>query len=154
MTDPDAPRRLRLVRHADAAELLERAGDWLTRREAEHNLVLGVLGTLVEDPAYVADPPYLVSVERASDRATVAVAIRTPPWRLVLSEVDDLSALDLLAADIIDVMPDLPGLVGPSDQVDRLAERVAAGLGLGVQRSMRERAFRLSSVRAPRAVSG
>jgi GNAT superfamily N-acetyltransferase len=99
------------------------------------------------------EPVYLASVEDA-DGVTVAAAIRTPPWRLVLAEVDDEAALDLLADDVVAATPDLPGIVGPAEHVGKLAERLSIRLGLEARPTMSERAFRLTTVRAPRPVTG
>jgi predicted GNAT family acetyltransferase len=144
---------LTLVRHADVDGFVERVGDWLTEREAEHNLILGIVGSLLEEPGYAGgEPAYLASIEDAG--ATVAAAIRTPPWRAVLSEVDDRAAIELLADDIGASQPDLPGVVGPSEHVGILTEKLARRLGLEARPTMSDRAFRLTAVRLPAPVPG
>ncbi len=58
--DGDAPTRR-------IAAFLDAAGPWLVRREAEHNLMLGILGTAIETPAASGDlPPYLAAVDRSA----------------------------------------------------------------------------------------
>jgi hypothetical protein len=75
---------MKLTRHQTVEGLLATVGDYLVAREAEHNLPLGILGTLRDQPEVYPDPPYLASVV---DRGQIAlVAVRTPPFGAVLSE--------------------------------------------------------------------
>ena len=70
--------------------------------------------------AYSA-PPYFATVTDG-DRV-VAVALQTPPFQLVLSEIEDPAAIPLLADDLID--RDLPGAIGPVDHVRAFMEERA-----------------------------
>ena len=72
------------MRYDAVAAYADEVGSYLTAREAEHNLPLGILGTLRGQPEVYREPPYLAVVR---DGATIAlVALRTPPFGLVLSE--------------------------------------------------------------------
>ena len=142
-------------RHPDVTSFLAVAGDWLAAREAEHNLPLAILGSIQEDPTmFGPDAPYLVTVHRATDATLVAVAIRTPPWRLVLSEVDDPDALPVLADRLAEDAPDLPGIVGPAEHVGVLATALAERLGRRASARLSERAFRLERVIPPIGAPG
>src|SRR6478672_6350869 len=108
---------LTATRHETFASFQEAAGPWLAAREAEHNLILGIIGSSLEAPASVGDPPpYLATVGDAR-RGILACAVRTPPQRAVLSEVDDTAAIPILAADLAMSEPDLTGVVGPTEHV-------------------------------------
>ena len=145
---------LRLERRSDASAFLALAGPWLGAREAEHNLILGILGALLETPPSAdEEPPYLAGVLDARG-AVVAAAIRTLPTRAVLSEVDDPDAIELLAADVAASTPALTGLVGPAGWAGPLAGGIAARLGRHARLGMSERAFRLRRVIPPRPVHG
>lgn len=145
---------MRIERFEGVGDFLARAGGWLAEREAEHNLIFGVTATVAEVPgAFGDDPPYLVVVSDPGGR-TVAAAIRTPPWRLVLSEVDDLAALPVLADHVASTYPDLPGMVGPVEHVGELARLVGERLGRPAAKGLSERIFRLTTVRRPRPVPG
>ena len=100
---------MELQRYADVEDFLAAAGDFLVAREAEHNLLLGVCQTLRDTPDAYSAPPYFAMVSDG-DRI-LAVVLQTPPFQLVLSEVDDPEALVLLADDLTG--RDLPGSVGP-----------------------------------------
>ncbi len=138
-----SPVTLELSRFADAGSFLAVAGAFLEAREAEHNLILGVSSVVRDRPTTFGDrPPYFAAV-RSGDRV-VAAAIRTPPHNLVLSEIDDSAAIDLLVADRLG--DDLPGVLGPVDPVRAFAERWAAIDGRSWRHSLSERIFQLRRV--------
>ena len=99
---------MELTRHATAVSLLAVAGEFLVAREAEHNMPLGILGTLVDRPELYEEPPYLATV---GDREGLAlVAVRTPPYGGVLSEAGAdgarlASAVEALVRDLATADP-------------------------------------------------
>jgi uncharacterized protein len=141
---------LRLQRFAEADAFLAAAGPFLVEREAEHNLIFGVSSTLHDDPGQYAAPPYLATV-RDGDRV-VAAALQTPPFRLVLSEVDDPAALGLIVADTLE--RDLPGVQGPVDVVRAFVEEWRARGGPQAHHHLASRIYRLSEIIPPRPVPG
>lgn len=141
----------RLHRYPDARAFLADAEAWLTSREAEHNLILGLSGVLAREPAEEdEEAPYFAVVASAS--GPVAAALRTPPMNLLLSEVDDPAALGLLADDLAEQA--LPGAIGPPGAVDRFGQLWTARHGGRVQLVMDERIYRLSNVVQPRPAPG
>ncbi len=141
---------MELRRYAGVDDFLAEGGDFLVAREAEHNLLLGVCQNLRDTPESFSGPPYLAIVTDA-DRI-VAAALQTPPFQLVLSEIDDPAAIPLLADDLVD--RDLPGAIGPVDHVRALmAEREARG-SPPAHRTTAERIFRLTAVTPPGSVPG
>jgi uncharacterized protein len=148
---------MELTRYATAEGLLSAAGEFLARREAEHNLPLGILATLRDQPATYPHPPYLAA---ASDAGRVAlVAIRTPPHGLILSESgaghDEIRvAVERLVADLAAVTPDLPTALGPKSTVEPFAEVWARATGRNAQLELAERIYRLWRVIPPARVPG
>jgi uncharacterized protein len=150
---------LRLARLARADDLLALAGDFLAGREAEHNLLLGILGGLRSPaPGAVGEAPYMAAVVRGD--TVVAVAVRTPPWNLVLSEIDDRAALPVIARDVaIDLAergPDatIRGVLGPAVQAEAFARSWVRRSGQRPRLARIERIFRLDRVRPPRPAGG
>jgi predicted GNAT family acetyltransferase len=142
------------TRYQALADFLAVSGPWIAAREAEHNLMLGILGSVQETPTAFGDEPvYLLDVRDDAGR-TVAAVIRTPPWRVVLSEVDDPAALEVLAARIAQDVPDVPGIVGPAEHVGVLAASIAQRLHRVARKGHAERAFSLRRVIPPRATPG
>ena len=134
---------LELRRFADADAFLSEATTFLAAREAEHNLIFGISAYVRDQPnAFGDEAPYFAAVS-AGERI-VAVAIRTPPHNLILSEVDDPRAIDLLVADR--VADDLPGVLGPVEPVRAFAMRWAAATGRSFRHHLSERIFRLRTV--------
>ena len=146
--DP-SPGPMRLDRYARAEDFLADAGAWLEAREAEHNLILGICSTMLDDPLIYPRPPYL-AVVRDGPRI-VAAAIRTPPWPLILSETDDARAVDLVARDLADALAGerLSGAVGPPAMVRQFADGWVAVHGEAWEVGIDERIFRLERVVPP-----
>ena len=92
-----------VVQRSDAAEWLERAGPLLLADEARHNLVLGLAGTLRDQPGLY--PEHRLWLVEADD-AVLAAALRTPPYRLVLAGRQAAALASLASA-----LDDLPGVV-------------------------------------------
>lgn len=142
---------LRLARYSSAKDFLATAGAYLQAREAEHNLILGLAGTLRDEPGGHDQLPPLLATVTDGERV-VAVALRTPPRNLILSEVDMAAAVTVLADGLAG--EELPGVVGPPEAVRLFAERWTERTGDAWQVQLEERIFRLRRVVAPRPTSG
>jgi predicted GNAT family acetyltransferase len=143
---------LTVDRFDDAGTFIARVGEFLGRREAEHNLLFGILDSLRADPTVSDGPPYLAAV-RDGD-AVVAAALQTPPRNLVLSETDDPAAIDAIVDDVLASGRVVPGAFGPLALSRRFAERWTAATGAAHRLQISERAFRLSLVIPPRPAAG
>jgi len=141
---------LRLTRARDPDEFDRLAFDFLVAREAEHNLLFGITAG-VRAGEYAAAPYF--AVVRDGERV-VAAALRTPPFNLILSEIDDADAVPLLVAEAAELWPDLPGVLGPKAHASRFALLWAERTGGAVMLHTAERAFRLGMVRSPRPIAG
>jgi hypothetical protein len=133
-------------RFADVDAFIEAAGGFLAEREAEHNLILGICSNLQTGVSSPTADPIDFLVVRAAGRVVLA-AIRTPPYNLVLSEVDDGDALPALAETLVGA--DLPGVLGPSGEARAFAQHWCAEAGRTPILELRERIFRLTAVRPP-----
>jgi uncharacterized protein len=143
---------VRLERHENATSFLERTGDFLLEREAQHNLILGLAARLRTEPRLYGEDPYF-AVALDGDRV-VGAAMRTPPHNLILSLIDEEAALEPLAEDAQAAFAALPGVVGPKEPVARFAriweERTGASAQIGIQ----QRVYRASRAILPEGVSG
>ena len=142
---------MELTAYADVDRFLAVAGAFLEAREAEHNLIFGISAYVRDEPNVFGErPPYFAAV--LAEERVVAAALRTPPHNLVLSEIDDPAAIDLLVADRLE--DDLPGVLGPVEHARAFAERWAAATGRSCRRHLSERIFRLQTVITPPPVPG
>src|SRR4051812_14101278 len=95
---------LTLHRATAAGSFADRSEQFLLRNEAAHNLILGSTADLRRSrgsQAPAAEPPYLAPIEAAGQ--VVAAAVRTPPFNLVLSRVNETQidhVVDLLVEDV------------------------------------------------------
>jgi predicted GNAT family acetyltransferase len=141
---------MELRRFTRVDDFLASAGDFLVAREAEHNLILGLCSGLRVAPGAYGGPPYLATVTDGG--RVVAAALRTPPHRLILSEVDDPAAIARIVEDTLD--PRLPGVLGPSEPARAFVETWGASGGRPARLAISERIYRLARVRPPAPVPG
>lgn len=143
------PIRIRQFDHA--AAFLDRAAGFLALREAEHNLPLSLAARLVEDPhPYGGEDPYLAVAEAGDE--VVAVAMRTPPYNLILSEVVDHRAVAAFVDDLREAT--LPGVFGPVCVAGRFAELWSEGAGVRAHVQVAERIYRATESHPPANVRG
>lgn len=139
---------MRVERHQDVRAFFERVESFLLRNEAAHNLLIGFRAALERDPhAYGSADPYLAAVVDDTGEV-VAAAVRTPPYNLVLSLVDDACALGALAADV--EHDRLPGVIAPVPVGEAFLARRREPAKVAVA----ERLFAATEVIAPRPVAG
>jgi hypothetical protein len=140
-----------LRRFESAAEFVQRVEPFLMVKEAEHNLMLGLCTMLLKMNIF-QQPPYLALVERGGE--VVAVALRTPPHNLVLSQTAALEALKLIADDVKAIYPELPGVVGPKAIVRSFAATWQDVTSQHAHLRRAERLFKLEGVNPVSGVSG
>jgi predicted GNAT family acetyltransferase len=140
-----------VLRSSSVRAFLDLAGEFLGEREAEHSLIFGILSNIEADPSQYGGPPYLATIVHGDK--VVGAAIRTPPWRIILSEMDHPGAVHRLVEDLAGEA--VPGAVGPSEAARHFAEAWVEARYPGSPRLNRhERGFRLSRVIPPRPSTG
>lgn len=150
---------MRLIRFTDINAYAARALPFLLAREAEHCLPIGLIILLQRGEATYPLPPYLALVEDEQGEV-VAASMATPPHNLILSHLAPSAepaantALRLIAEDAHSVYPEAPGVSGMDALVGRFAQRWSRLTGKDAQLDLRERIYRLESVRPGRPVSG
>jgi uncharacterized protein len=143
--------RVRLDHFDSADAFLRAAGRFLRAREAHHCLILGIAAGLRLRPAdSPEEAPYLATVR--DGRRVVLVAFQTPPWQLVLSEVDEPDAMALVVADRLDAPFD--GVAGPTEHVGTFARLWSEATGMPRHCWMRERIMRVTRVVPPQPAPG
>jgi predicted GNAT family acetyltransferase len=142
---------VRIERFQDPRAFFGRVGGFLAAREAEHNLLLGFRSVLEGDPhAFGTDDPYLAAAVAGGE--IVGVAARTPPFNLVLSEIDDAGVLEALVDDLAGV--DLPGVLGPVEAAKLFAGLWSARTGVKATVAVEERIYAAEQVDPPPRVPG
>jgi predicted GNAT family acetyltransferase len=138
---------MEVVQISGPAEFLERAAPLLLADEPRHNLILGIAGTVQDQPARY-EKFELWLVEEAG--AVVGAALRTPPHRLVLARPGTAKALPALA----DVLEDLPGVVGGVPEARDFAEAWTARSGAVAQVDLEQGVYALEHVVPARPAAG
>ncbi|MCF2150506.1 GNAT family N-acetyltransferase [Desmonostoc muscorum LEGE 12446] len=143
---------MKVYRFQNATEFYARVKDYLLNQEAMHNLLLGISHTLIENPERFEEKPYLSTVEVNGD--IVAVAMRTPPRPLLLSEIKDFQAVELLAQDLSISYPSLPGVNAPTDEAQAFTLAWHSLTGQSYQLKVALRTFKLEKVKPISQVTG
>ena len=140
---------MNLTRFTTPADFQKRVEPFLAQREAENNLILGILSGLVRSPELYADAPYLALVED-DNGAVIVAALRTPPFNVVLSLIPDVSAREraiaLLAEDLRQVYGRLPGVTADADSGRAFASEWRRLTGELYRIAVAERIYQLDEV--------
>ena len=143
---------MQLQRFDSVDAFMQAAGPYLLAREAEHNLILGIATSLAVEADTYAGPPLLLTVGPAGGDPA-AVAIRTPPHNLLLSEVDDPGVVvPVLVSGLAGET--LPGVVGPPAAGCALADAWTGAYGGSWHVTREERIYWLAEVVDPRPGAG
>lgn len=115
---------------------------FLAPREAENNLMLGILDFGVKNPAAAADWEMAAVMDGGEP---VLAALRTPPQNLIVAgEMVPEEAVAVLSAHYRGKT--LPGVIGPSALSESFAARYAGENGLCWKVSIAETVYRLTAV--------
>lgn len=143
---------VRVVRFDDPEVFARRAEPFLMAREAEHNLLLGLLGAIREGDERYSDPYMALVVE--GDRV-VAVALRTSiHHNALLSCVERPEAVEVVAGDLAEVYATLTGVMADKGSARRFSEAWREISGQGSRLHMRQRIHRARTAWVPEDVPG
>jgi predicted GNAT family acetyltransferase len=135
-----------VVQLSDPDEFLDRAARLLLADEARHNLILGLAGTLRDQPGLYPEHELWV-VEH--DGEVVCAALRTPPLRLVLAQPTVTGAVEALAL----ALAELPGVVGAVPEAMEFARAWKDRTG-AILDARTQVIYRLERVVTPRPTPG
>ncbi|HEX4929579.1 MAG TPA: hypothetical protein VFV62_02640, partial [Gaiellaceae bacterium] len=138
---------MEVVQLSDPVEFLERAAPLLLADEARHNLILGLAGTIRDQPARYGE----IALWLVEDAGTVVgAALRTLPYRLVLAQPRTAAALPTLA----DAIDNLPGVVGGVAEARDFADAWTAKTGAVARVDVGQGVYALERVVPPRPAAG
>jgi uncharacterized protein len=134
---------VRGIEHPSAEALLAHAGPMLEANEVENALILGLLAT---PPKSTTASPTWMSLD--GPEGPVGVAMRTPPFNLLLSRMG-LEALDPLVTALAERGEALPGVTGPLETAQAFGDRWARRRDLVATVTMRQGLYELRHVVRP-----
>lgn len=142
---------MQLRRFAKPIAFCDHAEPFLQQHEVAHNLLLRICQQMREETSRL-QPSYLATV--AVGEQIVAVAIRTPPFPLVLSMVEEVGAIALLAEDIQEADPAVSGVNASQAEADLFAEVWHTLTGHSYHLHMALRIHQLTEVKAVSCTNG
>ncbi|HLO85424.1 MAG TPA: GNAT family N-acetyltransferase [Nostocaceae cyanobacterium] len=106
---------MKIYQFDDVRQFYAQVKDYLLHQEAMHNLPLKIINNIIDNPDFSRDKPYLASVDVNGD--IIAVALITPPKNLILSQIKNFQAIELLAQSLYSSRK-LPGVIAPKDEAE------------------------------------
>ena len=136
---------MKLNRFQDAKEFFNRTQEFLLEKEFIHSLLLRISTRLKDNSQiYSKYPPYLATVEKENN--ILAVALRTPPFNLIISEVHNLATLEIIAKDIYQNEGEISGISGLTKETETFAQIWQNLTGQSYEISMHLRIHKLEKV--------
>jgi ribosomal protein S18 acetylase RimI-like enzyme len=131
--------------YKDISKFIEISYDFLIEREAENNLIFGLLNALKDNPfRYGEENPILTAVFKDED--IKLISIRTPPFSQVLSYTNDIDSIDVLIERLNEKQYILPGVLGGKDATTRFVKLWTELNSLEFKLAANERIYRLTEV--------
>jgi hypothetical protein len=138
---------MQVRRFSDPADFLKTASPFLVRHEAENNMLLGLANGLMHGE-FAQNPPYLAVIER--DGEIVMAALRTPPYKLVLSYVEPEDRHEAVYQTLVDAAAaeynSLPGINGMAEIAPEFVRLWHARTSEHHKLSMSQRIYKLERV--------
>jgi predicted GNAT family acetyltransferase len=136
---------MKAIFYDNISKFYDLALPFLLEKEAENNLLLGLLNIIKDDPyRYGEDFPVLTSV--FDKKKLKLITLRTPPFNQVLSYTDDLRTIEILVDALNNKGYKIPGVLGQNDAVGRFRELWCKEKNLRAKLTMNERIYKLESV--------
>ncbi|BBD64088.1 hypothetical protein NIES4072_22500 [Nostoc commune NIES-4072] len=123
---------------------------YLLQHQVENNVLLSILHTLLHNPERYLGKPYLAIVQTNGE--ILAVAIRTPPRKLILSKAQNMDTLRLIAQDLR--QEQLPGSIGLAKEVEIFSQTWQTLTGQFYQRSVVMKIYQLTAVQRASTARG
>ena len=134
---------MQVLRPADARSFLDLAGPLLLRDEARHNLILGIAGTMAQNPD--AYPEYHTWVVLDGEEV-VAAGSMTPPYHLVVADPATETAADALLEAVRASGLEVPGVVANLPTAPRFAHAWSEATGAVAELVRSEGVYALTEV--------
>jgi predicted GNAT family acetyltransferase len=143
---------MKLKHLTEANQDYERTRSFLLQHEAYHSLMFGLLDTILYSPHRFKSQPYVAMVEE--NDTVLAVALQTPPRKLLLSRVEDVQAIAIIAQDLYSMQAQLPGVMATASAAQAFAQHWQELTGQPYHEGTRERFYQLETVQPLPFVSG
>ena len=125
---------------------------YLLQEEAVHCMILGISNTLNNSPNHYSREPYLVTVEE--NNQVLATAIRTPPYKLLLSRSLQSETVVAIARDLAGDPESLAGVIAPEPEATTFAQTWHDLTGKTYRQALALRVNQLEVVSLSKQVSG
>ena len=144
---------MQLIRFEDPHDYYATVAPFLYQSEARYNLILSILHSLTSGNDYQDHPPYMALVENKDQ--PIMLAVRTPPYGLLLTEITNEDAIRLIVEDVKQVTPTLPSVNAPkTPELETFAQSWGESSGQAWEIGMEQRIYELTEVKHPQNIPG
>jgi len=131
----------KLKKYSDAEKFLADCSTFLSRHEAENNLLFGIANTIVSDPRRY-EKFFFASL---GDSQKEGAFLMTPPHRLIISKSSSKRAMDSLIEELITANTLISGILGCTEETEYFAGEWLKRAG-GSASFLLEYCYKLSSL--------
>lgn len=143
---------MELHQFKDANLFYQKVEDYLLKDEVLHNLLLGATKNLINNLENYKIKPYLATVEQ--DENIIAVAMMTIPYNLLLSQVKDSKAIDIIIQDLQQKYESLTNVNAPVIESKAFTEKWCLSTGQSYKLKVAMRIFKLEKVELYSQIEG
>ena len=143
-----APATTRLVRYHSVSAFREAAWPFLLQHEAGNCIILGTVSGMTD----VADDHLLATV--VQDEQVVAVAMRTPPFGVILSGSGAAAVVGALVDEVVTSYDAIPSALGHPDVAQPFVQACCQRTGASSHISMTQGIYQLETVIMPQTMTG
>ncbi|SER75233.1 GNAT family N-acetyltransferase [Salipaludibacillus aurantiacus] len=139
---------MKFTRYDSASLILNRAEDFLLKKEVTHNLPLGILRQFSKEeersPDYSKD--IFMAAGENDKREVEVVMVRTPPRNLIICGTG--SGVEKAARWLAEEGTELPGVVGCSNTAKAFSEEWAKLTSCRVEQAMKQKIYQLQELKS------
>lgn len=135
---------MKLHRFEDTNLFYQKVNDFLLKDEVLHNLQLGIINRLINNPDRFTNKPYLAAVEQ--DGNIIAVVMMTVVHNLLLSRIKDLAAIDIIIEYLQQEKQSLTNINAPVIEAQAFAAKWCLSTGKPYNLKEKLRIYKLEKV--------
>lgn len=140
-----------VISYSDPALFVEEVWPWLTEKEAENCLIIGVSGAISRAPERFEGYRQWTVVDESG---IVAAALIAPPANVMLADTGNRAAVAALASALHEEAIEIPGVIANSPTADWFTDAWKRSTGVDAEVTMAQGLFRLDRVEIVPAPKG
>lgn len=132
--------------HSDIGQFCDLCFPFLIQKEAENNLLFGILNNLKTNLQTYSEKHQPVLISITENGVLKLISLQTPPYNQVISYTEDLTTIPFLVEELSHTTPDIPGILGFKEGAQKFGQLWTKKHHKTLQLDMHERVYQLEEV--------